>query len=101
MTRGARLVISFALALAVVPFLPLYIERTLLRSWRVDHVGDQIDWGWKITSLNDYWSNYSYMTREQRPALWLTLDIALALLYALMFAFAVDRVFARMKKRKT
>jgi hypothetical protein len=30
MKRVARLVISFALALVVVPFLPLYIERTLL-----------------------------------------------------------------------
>jgi len=101
MKRVARLVISFALALAVLPFLPLYIERTLLRSWRVDRVGDQIDWGWRLTSLNDYWSNYNYITREQRPALWLTLDIALAFLYALMFALAVDRVFAWMKKRKT
>jgi len=101
MRRVARLVISFALALVVVPFLPLYIERTLLRSWRVDRVGDQIDWGWRLTSLNDYWSNYHYMTREQRPAAWLSLDIALALLYALMFALAVDRVFAWMKKRRT
>ena len=100
MKRVARLVISFALALVVTPFLPLYVERTMLRSWRVDRVGDQIDWGWKITSLNDYWSNYHYMAREQLPALWLTLDIALAVLYALMFAVALDLVFARVKKRK-
>lgn len=101
MKRVARLLISFALALVVVPFLPLYIERTMLRSWRVDHVGDQIDWGWRITSLNDYWSNYHYMAREQLPALWLTLDIALAVLYALMFAVTLDLVFAWIKKRKT
>jgi hypothetical protein len=44
MKRMARLVISFALALIAVPFLPLYIERTMLRSWRVDRLGDQIDW---------------------------------------------------------
>src|SRR5258705_13010897 len=100
MKRVARLVISFALALVAVPFLPLYIERTMLRSWRMDRVGDQIDWGWRLTSLTDYWSNYHYMAREQLPALWLTLDIALAVLYALVFALAVDRVFAWMKKRK-
>lgn len=98
MKRVARLVISFALALVVVPFLPLYVERTMLRSWRVDRVGDQIDWGWKLTSLNNYWSNYHYMAREQNPALWLTLDFALAVLYALMFALAVDLVFAWVKK---
>jgi len=100
MKRVARLVLSFALALVVVPFLPLYIERTMLRSWRVDRVSDQIDWGWRLTSLNDYWSNYNYMAREQLRALWLSLDIALAILYAVMFALAVDLVFAWMKKRK-
>lgn len=100
MKRLARPVISFALALIVAPFLPLYLERTMLRSWRVDRVGDQIDWGWKLTSLYDYWSNYNYMAREQRPALWLELDIGLAVLYALMFALAFDLVFAWVKKRK-
>jgi hypothetical protein len=94
MKRLARLTISFALALVVAPFLPLYLERTLLRSWRVDRVGDQIDWGWKITSLTNYWSNYHYMAREQRPALWLTLDIALAVLYALIFALVIDLALA-------
>ena len=97
--RFSRSAVLFALALAVVPFLPLYLERTMIRSWRVDHVGDQIDWGWKLTSLNGYWSNYEYMAREQRPALWFSLDIGLAVLYALIFALAVDQVFAWMKKR--
>jgi hypothetical protein len=101
MKRAARLVISFALALVAVPFLPLYIERTMLRSWRVDRLGDQIDWGWKLTSLTGYWWNYHYMVGEQRPVLWLKLDITLAVLYALMCALAVDRAFAWMKKRKT
>lgn len=100
MRRAARLLVSFALALVVVSFLPLYFERTLLRSWRVDRLGDQIDWGWKLTSLNDYWSNYHYMAREQRPALWLTVDIALAGSYALMLAFLVDRILAWRKRRK-
>jgi hypothetical protein len=99
MKRAARLVISFALALVVLPFLPLYLERTMLRSWRVDRVGDQIDWGWRLTSLNDYWSNYHYMAREQRPALWLTLDVVLAVLYALIFAVVIDLAFAWRKRQ--
>lgn len=94
MKRVVRFVVVLALSLSFVPFLPLYLERTMLRSWRVDRVGDQIDWGWKLTSLVDYWSRYNYMTREQRPALWLALDIALAVLYALIFAAVIDRLFA-------
>ena len=99
MKRLARLAISFALALVVLPFLPLYLERTLMRSWRVDRAGDQIDWGWQLTSLANYWSNYHYMAREQRPALWLTLDLALAVLYALIFAVAIDRALAWRKRQ--
>ena len=94
MKRAARLMATFVLALVVVPFLPLYLERTLMRSWRVDRAGDQIDWGWKLTSLTNYWSNYNYMAREQRPALWLALDVALAGLYALIFAVVIDQALA-------
>jgi hypothetical protein len=101
MKRMVRLIVLFVLALPFVPFLPLYIERTLLRSWRVDRAGDQIDWGWKLTSLVDYWSDYNYMQREQRPSLWLQIDIALAIVYALLFAIALDQVFAWRQKRKT
>lgn len=100
MRRVVRLAILFALALPIVPFLPLYLERTLLRSWRVDRVGDQIEWGWKLTSLVDYWSHYQYMQREQRPSLWLQIDIALAIVYALLFAITLDQVFAWRQKRK-
>jgi hypothetical protein len=99
MKRAARLVISFAVALVAAPFLPLYLERTMLRSWRVDRLGDQIDWGWKLTSLTDYWSNYHYMAREQQPAVWLTLDIALAVLYALIFAVVIDLALAWRKRQ--
>lgn len=99
MKRLARLVISFGLALVVVPFLPLYLERTMLRSFRVGSAGDKIDWGWKITSLTEYWSNYNYMGREQRPALWLTLDIALAVVYALIFAVAIDLALGWRKRQ--
>ena len=99
--RFVRLIILFALALAFVPALPLYVERTLLRSFLVGNAGDRIDWGWKLTSLTDYWSNYNYMAREQRPALWLTIDISLALVYALIVASGLDQLFGWMKRRRT
>lgn len=101
MKRFVRLIVLFALALPFVSFLPLYLERTMLRSFRVGSAGDRIDWGWKLTSLVDYWSNYNHMTREQTPWLWLQIDIALAILYALLFAVAVDQVFAWRQRRKS
>ena len=94
MKRPLRFILVLAAALAFVPFLPLYIERTLLRSWRMDHAGDLIEWGWKICSLREYWSNYQYITREQSPAFWLAVNLTLAFVYALLIALVVDRVIA-------
>lgn len=101
MKRLVRLIVLFVLALPVVPFLPLYVERTMLRSFRIGSAGDKIDWGWKLTSLSDYWSNYRHMSREQSPDVWLAVDIALALLYAFLIASAVYQVFAWRQKRKS
>jgi apolipoprotein N-acyltransferase len=100
MRRTLRFSILLVAALAVVSFLPLYIKRTMLRSWRVDHVGDVIEWGWKICTLESYWSNYSHFSREQNPALWLGVNLALAFIYALVFALIVDRVLERRKRRE-
>src|SRR5437762_11325364 len=100
MKRGFRLLIIFLLALAAVPFLPLYIEWTLMRSWRVDRLGDEITWGWRICTLADYWSNYTHQTREQDPAFWLKVNVVLAVLYALLIAIIVDGLVAWRKRRK-
>jgi hypothetical protein len=85
----------FTALLALVPFLPLYIERTMLRSWLMNPPGTMIEWGWKLTTLNDYWSNYIYFQPEQRPALWLALNFALAFAYALIAAVVIDRLLRR------
>ena len=100
MKRTLRFSIILTAALAVVPFLPLYIERTMMRSWRVEHAGDLIEWGWKICTLNSYWSNYRYFKREQKPALWLGVNLSLAITYALVVALIVDRILARRKRRR-
>ena len=99
MKRTLRFSIVLAAALAFVPFLPLYIERTMARSWRVDHVGDVIEWGWKICTLESYWSNYRYFRPEQNPALWLGVNLALAFTYALLIALIIDRVLVRRERR--
>jgi hypothetical protein len=93
MKRAHRFVAMFAAALAVVPFLPLYIERTMLRSWGPNF--HTVEWGWRIRTLRSYWSNYGYISPEQRPALWLCVNIALAFVYALLVTLVVDRILAR------
>ena len=95
--RPLRFFVVLVAALAVVPFLPLYIERTMMRSWVVGHVGDVIEWGWRLRTLADYWSNYRYFSREQDPAMWLGVNLGLAVIYALVIALIVDRVLARRK----
>ena len=100
MKRLLRFVLVLAVALALVPFLPLYIERTMLRSWRMDRLGDSIEWGWKVSSLSEYWSNYRYFAPEQSPALWLSVNFALAIVYALVIALCVDLLFKFWRRRR-
>jgi hypothetical protein len=98
MKRTLRFSLVLAAALAVVPFLPLYIERTMMRSMVIGHAGDVIEWGWRVRTLADYWSDYKYFTREQEPAMWLGVNLVLAFIYALVIALIVDRILARRKR---
>jgi hypothetical protein len=98
MKRLLRFVIMLAVALGIMPFLPLYIERTMRRSWLMNPPGTLIEWGWKVCSLRDYWADYTYMTREQKPAVWLAVNIALAFVYALVIAVGIDQFLARRQR---
>jgi hypothetical protein len=100
MKRLVRFIIVLIVALALVQFLPLYIERTMLRSWRVDQVGDVIEWGWKICSLREYWADYRYISREQDPVFWLTVNLALAFAYSLIIALVIDRTLRRRQRKR-
>lgn len=99
MKRRVRFILLLSLSLALVPFLPLYVERTMMRSWRMDKAGDMVEWGWRLCTLNAYWSNYDYYRPEQKPALWLAANLALAIIYGLIAAFSVDGLLARRAKR--
>lgn len=101
MKRLLRFIVVLVVALAFVSFLPLYIERTMLRSWRTDHVGDVIEWGWKICSLREFWADYPYISREQDPVFWLRVNLALAVLYGLIATLILDRLLQRWLRKKT
>jgi hypothetical protein len=100
MKRPLRFLLTLAVALGFVPFLPLYLERTMMRSWRMDHAGDIIEWGWKICSLREYWSDYPYISPEQNPAFWLAVNLVLAFAYALIIALIIDRVLVRRRRKQ-
>ncbi len=95
MRRALKFFPVFAAAPACVQYLPLYVERTLVRSWGPGTTGDAIEWGWRLRTLAGFWSDYAHMRPEQRPSLWLAVNFALALAYALLVAAALDRLLAR------
>jgi hypothetical protein len=95
MNKLIRFIFVLIVALALVPFLPLYIERTMLRSWQVGQSPDIINWGWKLSTLTSYWLDYNYLAPEQQPALWLGVNLALGFIYAFVIALVVAKFFVR------
>jgi hypothetical protein len=95
MRRSRRFVALLAAALAVVPFLPLYVERTFMYLFLPVGVrGATSEWGWRLRTLAGFWKDYAHFRPEQRPALWLCVNVALAVVYALLLALAADRLLA-------
>ena len=94
MKRVLALSAVFLLTLAAVSFLPLYVERTMTHAMFADGSGGAIEWGWKRCSLREYWATRRYMRREQKPAMWLGVNVALALGYASVTTFAFSRILA-------
>lgn len=99
MERRLRFLILLVAALALVPFLPFYVERTLVRSYQVGRAGDAVEWGWRLRTLTGYWSDYIYLRPEQHPALWLGVNLALSLGYALVLAVGLNWLVARLKRQ--
>jgi hypothetical protein len=94
-----RWAIVFAVALAVVPFLPLYLERTMTHVMFAHGGGGAIEWGWKRCTLSRFWSDYHYLRPEQSPVLWLSVDVALAFTYAFVIALVFHLVFHPTERR--
>jgi hypothetical protein len=90
MKRPVPLAVVFAIALTIVALLPLYVERTMVHVMFADGSGGAIEWGWKRCTLRSYWADYRYMRREQKPAIWLGVNLALAIGYASAVAFLLN-----------
>jgi hypothetical protein len=99
MKRPIRFAWSLVLGLSLAPFLPLYVGRTMTHVMFAHGTGT-IEWGWKRCSLFEFPSVHHYMRPEQKPALWLTVNVALGVTYALLIAFGLDRILSRIWNEK-
>jgi hypothetical protein len=86
MNRRIPFAVIFAVALAIAALLPLYIERTMTRVMFADGSGGKVEWGWRRCTLRGYRDAYQHMDRDQEPAKWLTMNVALAFAYASLIA---------------
>lgn len=95
MKRPLPFAAVFAIGLVFVSFLPIYVERTMREMLFADGSGGAIEWGWRHCALKEFCSDYQDMSPEQAPALWLTVNIALALICALAISLFVELIFRR------
>lgn len=95
MKRPLPFAVLFALALTFVSLLPLYIERTMTRVMFADGSGGAIEWGWKLCTLRTFFSDYRYFRHNPHPALWISMNITLALIYALVIVLVVSLLVDR------
>lgn len=91
MNRQVPFAALFAMSLVLVALLPLYVEQTMTRVMFVDGRGEAIDWGWKLCTLQTFFSDYRYFRRYPHPELWIALNIALACGYAWIVALVLRR----------
>ena len=96
-SRWIPLPVVFVIALTIAALLPLYIEQTMTHVMFADGSGGTIEWGWKRCTLRSYWADYRYMWREQDPAMWLGVNIALALGYASIIAVPLNLAIRRLQ----
>jgi hypothetical protein len=90
-----RFAIVFVAALALVPFLPLYVERTMTHVMFADGSGGTIEWGWKLCTLRTFFSDYRYFRHHSHPGLWIAMNVALGLVYGWAIALVVTRILRR------
>ena len=93
MNRQVPFAALFAMSLVLVALLPLYVEQTMTRVMFVDGRGEAIEWGWKLCTLQTFFSDYRYFRRYPHAGLWIALNIALACGYAWIVALVARRAF--------
>jgi hypothetical protein len=96
----AKLAISCGGALVAVPFLPIYVRRSMTRSFR-ESGGDLISWNWELESIPSFFENMRYLRPEESRYLYLALNLGLCLVYAGLLGFGVWLVWQRATRGKS
>jgi hypothetical protein len=99
MRQGFRWVVGLAVGAAFAAFAPLYPRHVMTRKFR-ESGGDLVTWAWKRVSLPDFVENMHYMGPEQKPRLWLWINIGLAALFAAVLAALVVLLWGVLSRRK-
>ncbi len=92
--------VLFFAALPIISFLPLFIERTMIRSQVMGNGGDVIHYDWKIRTLYGFLSNYKYFRPEEYFSFLLAVNLILACIYALIVALVIVLLVAIIKNQK-
>ena len=99
MKRRVPFAVLFTIALTFVSLLPLYIERTMTHIMFADGSGGTVEWGRKVCPLRTFFSDYRYFRHNPHPELWIAMNVFLALIYALIVAVLLSRLFNRGPKQ--
>ena len=99
MKRRLPFAVLFMISFCIVAMLPLYVEQTMTEVLYADGSGGAIEWGWKRCTLREFWEDYRYIRREQKPAWWLGVNVALSATYALALALPVNIALRRSRDR--
>jgi hypothetical protein len=95
MSPPRRSLIAFVFALVAVPFLPIYVAKTMTRKYAQG--GDDITYGWDVVTLPGYGDHMAFAVPEQDPLLWLGVNFGVAVLVAAGLAFAATRLWNRLQ----
>ncbi|HMS39916.1 MAG TPA: hypothetical protein PKE69_06810 [Pyrinomonadaceae bacterium] len=98
--RILQFIVIFFAALPIVSFLPLFFERTMIRSQVMGNGGDVIRYDWKIRTFYGFLSNYEYFRPEEYFSFLLAVNLILACVYAFIVAFIIFSLFTIIKRRK-
>jgi hypothetical protein len=96
--RILQFLAAFIIALPLVSFLPLYIQKTMTRSMTAG--GDVIDYDWKINTLYGFFSERRFFRPEEDFAVWLGVNLGLACLYAFVIALVAVLFFVYLSRGK-
>ncbi|MEJ7734638.1 MAG: hypothetical protein WKG00_36270 [Polyangiaceae bacterium] len=90
---------ALAIAVAVGPFLPLYVRRSMMRSFRSEG-GDSISWRWDFSTLPRFIGDMRTMRPEESKHLYLAFNLGLCALWIALLAFALAAAWSRLARER-